>query len=264
MRHLLAKWGVVVLTLAIWGHGQALKAQDIEVRQIRGQQAIVEIPPGLNLQRGQKLILKPEMGYGDGSEDWGMNEKAAGVSRSSGSRRFLMGGGFKFSSLKGKENSEDYKRTLTMVDARFGLNLGVLELGGFTESHFAVSRYGGSDGKYAGNSMNPGAFIEINLIRNEEPNNFIPGFGLDLAMIRQRQYMSGTSSDQDTTLSGLSLFPHTYVKWFWPGTTGAMKVNLGYRFKKVSGSWKQEGQPNFDIKEEESSIELGGAIAIYF
>ncbi len=243
MRHLLAKWGVAVLALGLGGLGQAIQAQDIiEVKQIRGQQAIVEFPPGLTPERGQQLVLKSQL-----EEDAMVEaplqpvvkvEAADSVDRT-GPRNSVIGLGFNFSSLKPK--GADEATTNLNLSARYGWNLGLMEMGGLltfeTES-------GGGD---SSSEIGLGGFFDFNFIRNQEPNRLIPGFGLSLA------FLQSSPSGQDS-LTGFSAHPEFYLKWFMLGTPAALRMGLGYEFRQLGE----------DSSGEISGLVFNGGFSIYF
>jgi hypothetical protein len=197
---------IVITLLVFFTFSSSAFAQKVKVRRVKGNQAVVDFS-GTPLQVGQVYELMAQDDFGD---------SASG----SHGRDYVLGLNFSFSSTKsdaaGAQNVTDISLT-----TRFGWNLGTYELG-------PVFTYRANDeSSLNATSIKAGIFGDFNIIPNIPGEIFIYGVG-GYFVLGQRDNGAGTKG------SITEVFAGPFVKWFFGGSTYAIRFDGGYQMQKIS------------------------------
>jgi hypothetical protein len=200
----------------------AAHAQSFKVVKVKGNKAVIELPKGITLEKGERYTIDAEKS----------GESAAEVtSEDTGSRARVVGG--EADLFVGSTNRKTPTRSTSesgmqfSIAGKFGWNTGQLEYGPL----LALAYESDSDSK--NRTIAIGGFFDYNFTPNTFGVETIYGLG---AMLSVGQIATETSASRTTTDSStiLSFFAGPFAKWFVFGHSTCLRGDLGLRYSSLS------------------------------
>ena len=207
MKHLLSSL-LVMASMSVGSLAHA--ASQAKVIKVKGQQAIVQFPPGVPPVVGEMLPVG------------GSAEVEGGGTSGRGSRAHLLAvaGQISFSNNSATSNST----TGFSVQGRYGWNQEIFEFG-----PLAQISYSSTTGE-SNRTLVAGGFFDFNLIPNKPGTQIVYGVGAT-ADLGQR---SRTLASVDTTYSIFDMFAGGNVKWFGLSENVAIRGDAGFSLARTS------------------------------
>lgn len=217
---------LVITSLASFAH-----AQQAKVIKVKGQQAIVQFPPGTPPVVGEMIPVGGEA----------QTESGAHTGRGSRAHYLAAGGTIYFTNNSATSNST----TGFTLDGRYGWNQEIFEFGPLVTIAYE-STTGSSSRKLAA-----GGFFDFNLVANKPGVPTVYGVGA-YADFGQS---STTTGSTDQTSSLVDVFVGGNVKWFGLADNVALRGDAGFSLGRSSIN----GQATTN-----SGLLIKGALAFYF
>jgi hypothetical protein len=228
MKHLLSPL-LVLATISLASLSLA-NAQQAKVIKVKGQQAIVQFPPGTPPLVGEMLPV----GGSAQTED--------GAPRGRGSRGHLLGlsGNVSFKSSKTETGSTSTSSNTTSfgVDGRYGWNEEIFEFG-----PLATLSYSSTTGQ-SSRTLGAGGFFDFNLVPNRPGTPIVYGVGATASFGQATQ----TIANQDTTFSLIDVFAGGNIKWFGLSENVAIRGDAGLDYLRTSGNNSTTTDTAFQIR----------------
>lgn len=216
---------IAALVLAFSGQAYAAK---VKVIKVSGNKAVIQVPSGMEVEKGQTLNV------GDEGDDFGgESSSSGGGSRGRGQRKYSIAGTLDYSSMSAKikdadGNEGDGNKVSTLeLDVKLGFNFSSFEVGPklIYESETTTPPAGGTVTENTTTGF--GAFGEYNFTENKGGVGFVPAAFGEFAF---GSINSKTGSSE--TKTSVTQFDFGVVgKIFALSDTTAIRIALGYRMQ---------------------------------
>lgn len=196
---------LIILSAMVLSFSLPVAAQQIKVRKIKGNQAVVEIQNG-NLRQGQTYNLTRDL-YTDGAFSPESRLNVFGLSLTLASTKSDASNANSSTSIQGK--------------LRYGWNKETIEYGLLGSVSYV-------NDSTTVQTLKGGAFFDYNLLPNISGEIFI--YGLSLQALMGQYETSGTS------LSLIDFYGTGFIKWFPKGGTAGLRLDGGFVMQNASGT----------------------------
>ncbi len=211
-----AKFFALILLVSSVSHAQSFK-----VVKVKNNKAVIELPKGITLEKGQRYTIDPEQSgdVADANEDTGSRARVLG-----GSMDLFIGS----TSRKTATRTTSESGMQFSVDGKFGWNTGQHEYGPLMSIGYVTD----SDSK--ARTIAVGGFFDYNFTPNTFGTATIYGLGAraTVGQISVETTVSGRTSSDSSTILGFGAGP--YAKWFIFGHSTALRGDLILEYSSVS------------------------------
>lgn len=208
------------------------RAQQARILKVKGQQAIVQFPPGTKPQVGQMLDVGSDatVGMNAGSAGAGARDNSIGVA----------------TELSFKNNSSSSKTTTAFsLAARYGWNMVDWEIG-----PSGLLSYRSIDGISA-TAFGIGGFFDYNLVPNVPGTEMVYGVGTEVS------FLSSSTSTSSVSTTVIDLFVGGFLKYFALKNTVALRGDAGLEYDRT-------GRSNTSTTDANTGLVIKGGLQVYF
>lgn len=216
--------------------GNLAHAQQAKVIKVKGQQAIVQFPPGTPPVVGEMLNV-------GGSAQ---SEEGGSTGRGSRAHSLAVSGNISFASVKTDKPVETSSNVTSFeIAGAYGWNQEIFEFGPLVSIG-----YSSTTGR-TGRTLLAGGFFDFNLIPNRPGTPVVYGVGATASFGQDSQ----TIANVDTTTSLLNFFAGGNVKWFGLSENVAIRGDAGLNYSRNSGN---------NSTTTEMALQIKAGLAFYF